>query len=107
MAGSLDILIDSNYRSVAYLIKTDAGGNELWSKTFGGSESDSAAKSVQQTSEGGYIAAGSIASSGEGGSDAFLIYYKPDPGAQPVATAEGGGVVVGDSLITYGSRRTN
>jgi hypothetical protein len=79
--------------SDAYLIKTDADGNELWSKTFGGSETDSIAKSVQQTSEGAYIVAGSIGSSAEGGGDAYLIYYRPnpEPDPQPGPPAAGGG----------------
>ncbi|HEX7344822.1 MAG TPA: hypothetical protein VF398_11185, partial [bacterium] len=41
----------------AWVIKTDANGNSLWSHTFGGSGSDYAA-SVQQTTDGGYIIGG-------------------------------------------------
>jgi hypothetical protein len=41
----------------AYLIKTDTDGNEEWELTLGGNYSD-AAKSVQQTPDGGYIVCG-------------------------------------------------
>ncbi len=41
----------------AYLVKTDAYGNVLWNKTFGGPNFDYAS-SVIQTSDGGYVLAG-------------------------------------------------
>jgi hypothetical protein len=42
----------------AWLVKTDANGNKLWDKAFGGYYYD-IAKAVQQTSDGGYILVGS------------------------------------------------
>ncbi len=56
----------------AYLVKTDAEGNEIWSKTFGGVNHDSVS-SVVQTSDGGYIIAGYTGSYGQGKWDVFLI----------------------------------
>jgi hypothetical protein len=61
-AGNLDV----------FLIKTDADGNIIWAKTYGGT-GDDLAYSVQQTSEGGYIVAGLTRSYGAGGEDIFLI----------------------------------
>lgn len=40
--------------SSAWIIKTDANGNEEWNRTLSGSE----VNSVQQTDDGGYIVVG-------------------------------------------------
>ncbi len=48
-----------------WLLKTDPDGDTMWTKTYGGEESD-AAYSVQQTSDGGYIMVGTTYSFGEG-----------------------------------------
>jgi hypothetical protein len=55
-----------------FLIKTDANGNIIWAKAYGGTNNDTA-YSVQQTSDGGYIVAGRTGSFGAGGLDIFLI----------------------------------
>jgi hypothetical protein len=59
------------------LAKTDAKGNILWNKTFGG-QNDDGGYSVQPTNDGGYIIAGStngitVADKGLIGSDLWLI----------------------------------
>jgi uncharacterized delta-60 repeat protein len=61
-AGSHDFLF----------IKTDANGNVIWAKTYGGTDLDRA-YSVRQTSDGGYIVAGLTNSFGAGNGDIFLI----------------------------------
>lgn len=55
-----------------YLIKTNANGDTLWTKTIGGSNADEA-YSVQQTTDGGYIITGDTKSSGAGDYDVYLI----------------------------------
>jgi hypothetical protein len=55
-----------------YLIKTNASGDTLWTRTYGGANADWG-YSVQQTSDGGYIIAGSTNSFRVGRSDVYLI----------------------------------
>lgn len=55
-----------------YLVKTDALGNELWSKTVGGIGND-VANGVAQTADGGYVALGQTTSFGAGSVDVYLV----------------------------------
>jgi hypothetical protein len=55
-----------------YLVKTDSLGDTLWTRTYGGS-GWGVGYSVQETSDGGYIIAGSASSFGAFWSDVYLI----------------------------------
>jgi hypothetical protein len=55
-----------------WLIKTDASGNKVWDKTFGGT-SDDEGHSVQRTSDGGYVITSWTDSYGVAGDDVWLI----------------------------------
>ncbi|MDQ1260881.1 MAG: hypothetical protein QG575_62 [Euryarchaeota archaeon] len=55
-----------------WLIRTDAAGNAIWSKAYGG-KGDDFGTTIQQTSDGGYIIAGQTSSHGAGGTDLWLI----------------------------------
>ncbi len=55
-----------------WLVRTDASGNMLWNKTYGGSSYDYA-NSVVQTSDGGYALTGVTASFGVGIENFWLV----------------------------------
>jgi hypothetical protein len=77
-----------------YLVRTDAGGDTLWTETFGG-VSVEYGYSVQCTSpEAGFIIAGSTRSFGEGSFDAYIV--KTDLQGQPVWTRTCGGELYDD-----------
>jgi len=70
IAGATRSFGNGNYD--AYLIKTDANGDEQWNRTFGGVETDYA-NSIHQSTDGGYILAGITQSTGNGNYDFWLI----------------------------------
>ena len=90
-----------------YLVRTNADGDTLWTRTYGGPNSDEA-HSVQETADGGFVVAGSTYSFGAGNFDGYLIRTGPrgeliwtktlggtgDDGAWSVAPAVGGGFFV-------------
>jgi regulation of enolase protein 1 (concanavalin A-like superfamily) len=77
--GSLDV----------YLIKTDANGDSLWTKTYGGTNADGG-YFAQQTLDGGYIVCGFTEGFGVGASDVYLI--KTDANGDVLWTKSFGGI---------------
>lgn len=55
-----------------YLIRINSNGSLLWSKTYGGSNSEEG-YSVQQISDSGFVIAGEISSAGMGGVDVYIL----------------------------------
>jgi len=86
IAGRTDAFGAGKYD--AWLVKTDANGDSLWTRTYGGSETD-IAHSVQQTTDGGYIIAGRTGSFGAGSSDFYLV--KTNAGGNTLWTRTYGG----------------
>jgi hypothetical protein len=62
----------SNGQSDAWLVRTDAYGNTMWTKSYGGTQFDFG-NMVRITSDGGFIIAGFTSSYGAGGNDGWLI----------------------------------
>jgi hypothetical protein len=71
-----------------YLVKTDSSGDNLWTRTYGGSVSDYG-ECVRQTSDGGYIVAGYTKSFGAGKTDVYLV--KTDSSGDTLWTRTYGG----------------
>jgi hypothetical protein len=97
-----------------WLIKTDELGNEEWSQTFGGSNFEYV-HSIQQTSDFGYIIAGSTSSYGAGESDGWLLKIDEngieewnitfgdvefDTAFSAQQTIDGGYIIIGYSFVS-------
>jgi hypothetical protein len=100
-AGSADI----------YVVKTDASGNKLWDRTYGGTGFDRGS-SIEQTKDGGYIITGSTSSFTLGGTDVYILKINAsgnlvwekniggkenDEGNSVHETSDGGYVVAGNT----------
>gem|GEM_PF-601819 len=98
------------YSSAVWLIKTDANGNKLWDRNFGGIKRD-LGLSVQQTNDGGYIIAGREEEADLGGDGVWLIKtdadgnelwnmtYKGEDGASVQQTRDGGYIITGSTTV--------
>ena len=78
LAGATVVFFDwPDWDQDVYLIKTDSNGDKMWTVNHGGAGIDNASF-VRQTTDGGYIIAGSTTSFGAGETDIYLI--KTDSG---------------------------
>jgi hypothetical protein len=80
-----------------YLIRMDADGDTVWTRTFGSTDWESA-RSVQETSAGGYIIAGTTDSLGVGNEDVYLIKTDDQGHAAWTNTLGGAGEQFGISV---------
>jgi len=90
LGSSVQVLADSGFvftgRTASYgaggddfwLVMTDAIGDTLWTKTYGGPNNDSG-QEVQATSDGGFIMGGYTYSFGNGRYDLYLVKTEGDP----------------------------
>lgn len=100
-----------------YLIRTDSAGNELWTRTIGGTGRDYGQSIAQSTADGGFYIAGYTLSFGAGSEDAWfvktdvngnMLWNKTLGGSASDAaysvqlTSDGGAVIAGYTL-SYGS----
>ena len=70
LTASSTVAGGTNYS--AYLIKTDANGDTLWTRWYGGALEDDG-NYVQKTQDGGYIITGTTLSFGAGGVDIYVV----------------------------------
>jgi hypothetical protein len=82
----------------AYLIKTDSEGNELWSKTYGGTGSDYGYSICKASSDNGFIITGYTTSYGAGSKDVYLIRTNSNGDTLWTKTFGGSGLDIGMSV---------
>ncbi|PKL31793.1 hypothetical protein CVV43_01550, partial [Candidatus Saccharibacteria bacterium HGW-Saccharibacteria-1] len=99
----------------AYIAKFTADGTLSWSRTWGGTNSDFV-NSLVQTSDGGYVVAGSTSTYGMGRLDAFIAKFTADgnlswsrtwggvdhDGIESLVQTNDGGYAVAGYTLSYG-----
>jgi len=81
-----------------YILRTDAGGDTLWTRTYGGTDHD-IASSLESTAEGDFIITGETASFGAGEHDAYLLKMDPDGDTLWARTYGGSGYERGTQVV--------
>jgi uncharacterized delta-60 repeat protein len=81
-----------------YVVKLDSTGNVQWAKTIGGSGNDFA-RSIIQSSDGGYVVAGWTYSFGAGRSDFYVVKLDSSGNVQWTKTIGGSSYDVANSII--------
>lgn len=109
-----------NGSSDGWVVKVNHLGSKVWSKTFGGAETDRF-YSVRETSDGGFIVAGEQSSWGRGGSDGWVVKLDSAGGKvwsktfggvsddtfRSVRETDDGGCVVGGYESSWGAGSTD
>jgi arginine repressor len=99
-----------------YVVKLDSSGNVIWTKTIGGG-SDDVACSIIQSSDGGYVVAGSTRSFGAGSYDIYVVKLdsggnvqwtktiggSSDDYAYSIIQSSDGGYVVAGRTLSFGA----
>ncbi len=80
-----------------WIVKTDANGDTLWTRNYGGPGYD-VGKEVRQTPDGGYVVVGSYASPINGESDVWLLRTNAAGDTLWTKRFDGGGEDAGESL---------
>jgi hypothetical protein len=80
-----------------YLIKTTSFGDTMWTKTYGGTNWDEG-RSVQQTSDDGYIITGYISSFGAGDTNVYLLKTDTEGDTLWTKTCGGAGIDIGNGV---------
>ena len=80
-----------------YLVKINSIGDTIWTKTYGGLNQDEA-KSVIQTSDGGYILTGFSKSFGDTLGDIYTVKTNPTGDTMWTKTIGGNGTDIGNSI---------
>jgi predicted secreted protein len=104
-AGGMDV----------WVVKTDASGNQLWAKTYGGA-GDDVGLGITPTSDSGFVVCGYTTSYGAGNGDCWVLkltaegdtqwtrtYGGPQPDGAGCAIETPGGYVIGANTMSFGA----